>query len=400
MAKLNKNIFTVCVSENGSNRIYSAGRFFEVNEDKASIVNPTQLENTLAWALENFEVTSEGFHFFYDLNAKSIKHFVSTISEDFQNDILSKAVEAGDEIKNLNEQLATLSILKRQHALKNEEAAVNEANMMSSVIQNKIQELKKSAVYVKYTYVAEENKAYINNTQTVVDNFAETAFATGHIDYKNKPLLHAFEAAAKNFKNYKNVENLIEAIDDNIVTTTLRVENNAYVYRINRDTNISSFNQYSPVKAIEYVAENTGADLSFLFEDILEAKKDIKAKINARLEETYELIAFLKDQKNILADANKNIAEIKEADNLISLEIANFEKIARILESDELTKNDGYMDAIIAVEYEGIPKDSEIKVDALDYTTAAKDDMITIVANGKTSKVVKYHVNLEAKDSI
>jgi hypothetical protein len=58
------------------------------------------------------------------------------------------------------------------------------------------------------------------------------------------------------------------------------------------------------------------------------------------------------------------------------------------------------MDATLASEYDGAPKGSAVKVDALDYTSAAKDDMITVIVEDKPMKVVKRHVDLMVDDSI
>ena len=58
------------------------------------------------------------------------------------------------------------------------------------------------------------------------------------------------------------------------------------------------------------------------------------------------------------------------------------------------------MDATLGSEYEGAPKGTSVKVDALDYTSAAKDDMITVIVEDKPMKVVKRHIDLMVDDSI
>jgi hypothetical protein len=233
-----------------------------------------------------------------------------------------------------------------------------------------------------------------------MDNLAEQAFASGLIDYAHKVILERFEIAAKNFNKFATVENLVESIDGDTIISTFRINENAFVYKTNTKTTYSEFKELSPVAAIEYVVERTGDDLSFMFEDILEAKEQLKNRINLKIDETYELIAFLKDQRNILADANKNISEIKEADNLINDEIKRFEDIINILENDELTKNNGFMDAELIKDYEGASMGTLVKVDALDYTTSAKDDMVTVMLDGEPMKVMKRHLEISSKDTI
>ena len=400
MTALNKNVFTVCVNEESISRIYSAGRFFEVNENEVTLTNPTKLESTLAWVLENFTVTEAGIEFHYDIKANSIKHIVESISTDLQNDKLNESVEAHFELFELNERLVEVEALRKTHKLANNEVAVSEAVTIIEDLTKKIEELKKSATYVKYSYVAEENKVYVNNREVVLEGFADEAYATGYVNLKNKSILSAFEIAAKNFNSFSVVENLVEVKEGGVSYSTFRVGNKGYAFRNNTEAKLEEFNEFSPLATINYVAEKTGEDVSFMFEDVLQSSEDLKSRIDAKLEETYELIAFLKDQRNILAGANKNITEIKEADKLINDEIKKFETIASILENDELTKNDGYMDATLGSEYEGAPKGTSVKVDALDYTSAAKDDMITVIVEDKPMKVVKRHIDLMVDDSI
>ena len=402
MAKLNKKIFTICFENNGLKRVYSSKNFFDVTEGNVSLSSEIDnLEKNLAWALENFSVTEGGIEFYYDIKANSIKHIVESVSADFQTDKLNESVASHDTIEELNERLIEVEALRKSHKLLNNEAAVVEANNIISELTTKIQELKKSATYVKYSYVAEENKTYVNSRETVLDGFAEQAFAAGHVSYANKPILNAFEIAAKNFDKFAVAENLIEVNEGEILISTFRENDKAYVYRFNEGTKIKQFSEWSPITAIDYVAENTGEDLSFMFEDLLESKTQLKERIEERLEETYELISFLKSQKELFADANRNIAEIKEAEKLIDSEISHFEQVARILEDEELTKNDGFLDATIDGEYEGILNSDTVKVDAFDYTSASKDDMVTVVgSSGKPTKVKKRDISLDSKDSI
>ena len=400
MTALNKNVFTVCVNEDSISRVYSAGRFFELNENGVTLTNPTQLESTLAWVLENFTVTEAGIEFHYDIKANSIKHAVESISTDLQNDKLNESVEAHFELFELNERLIEVEALRKTHKLANNEVAVSEAVTIIEDLTKKIEELKKSATYVKYSYVAEENKVYVNNREVVLEGFADEAYATGYVNLKNKSILSAFEIAAKNFNSFSVVENLVEVKEGGVSYSTFRVRNKGYAFRNNTETRLEEFNEFSPIATINYVAEKTGEDVSFMFEDVLQSNEDLKSRIDAKLEETYELIAFLKDQRNILAGANKNITEIKEADRLINDEIKKFEAVVSILEDDELTKNDGYMDATLGSGYDGAPEGTSIKVDALDYTSAAKDDMITVIVEDKPMKVVKRHVDLMVDDSI
>jgi hypothetical protein len=56
-----------------------------------------------------------------------------------------------------------------------------------------------------------------------------------------------------------------------------------------------------------------------------------EAEIAGELKQYESMISFLKDQRNLLADADKSVEEIKEADTLINQEIKTWEdKIAEL----------------------------------------------------------------------
>jgi hypothetical protein len=404
MATVKKNIFTICFeSDENSKVVYTAGKFFNVTESGVSPMSTAYnpLLEDLAYSLKNFNVTEEGLSFYYDLKSKSIKKITEGIaSVELQQEKINESVESFNKLIELNEKLSEVESLRREHKLAGNEAAVSEAINIISEIQASIAKVKETATVTLYRYVAEENKVYVNNTETTLENFTEDMFAAGYINYADKAILKKFEAAANNFDKYSVAENLTEITEDSITVSTFRVNEKAFVYKNNVETTITEFKELSAVAAIDYISEKTGEDVSFMFEDVLQAKLELRSRLDAKIEETLGLIAFLKDQRNILAEANKNIPEIKEADKLISSEIANFETIISILENDKLTRNDGYTTATLRTEYEGVEAGTEVKVDALDYTTAGKDDIITIVSGDKTIKVEKRHVEISSKETI
>jgi len=404
MATVKKNIFTICFeSDENSKVVYTAGKFFNITESGVSPMSTAYnpLLEDLAYSLKNFNVTEEGLSFYYDLKSKSIKRITEGIaSAELQQEKMNESVESFNELIELNAKLSEVEALRKEHKLAGNEAAVSEAINIISEIKASIAKVKETATVTLYRYVAEENKVYVNNTETALENFTENMFAAGYINYADKAILKKFEAAANNFDKYSVAENLTEITEDSITVSTFRVNEKAFVYKNNVETTITEFKELSAVAAIDYISEKTGEDVSFMFEDVLQAKLELRSRLDAKIEETLGLIAFLKDQRNILAEANKNIPEIKEADKLISSEIANFETIISILENDELTRNDGYTTATLKTEYDGVAAGTEVKVDALDYTTAGKDDIITIVSGDKAIKVEKRHVEISSKETI
>lgn len=401
MTTVRKNIFTVCFeADNGSKVVYSAGRYFNINEGAVSPVKTNIFLDELAFAKNNFNLTEEGLSFYYDLRSKSIKGIVESVSSDFQQDLIDKSISAFNDLSDLNENLASLEELRKQHKLNGNEVAVAEAATLISTLNSKISEAKKEAKVVLFRYIAEENKFYVNNREISSENLVESVFASGMLDYANKSTLAKFKTAADNFDKFSVAENLIEIHEQNSVTSVLRTEKVANVYSANRATKLSTFETLSPLRAIDYIVEKFGEDISFMFEDLLESKEKLQERIEQQLEETRDIIAFLKDQRNVLADANKNIAEIKEADNLIRSEISKFESVISILEDDELSRNDGYTDGQLKNEYDSHQKGTEVKVDALDYTTSANDDMVTVMINGEPNKILKRDISISSTESI
>ena len=402
MEKLRKNIFTICFEANETSKIlYAAGTFFNVNEGNVSILtNPEDGLKALEYALGNFTVTNEGLHFYYNLSSKSIMRIVESTSIDINEDKKSKSLIAFNEIAELNEKLLDLKSLQNEYRSAGNIKALKEATMISSGIVSQITNLKKDANFVLYKYVAEENKVYMNNREVFLNNLTEDAFASGLIEYSDKAILETFTFVAKHFNKYNVAENLVEVTDGDIKIATIRVNEKAFVFRNNTSAKVTTLNEFSAPVTIDYVAENTGIDISFMFKDVLEGQISLKERINQRIEENYELISFLKDQRNILAESNKNIPEIKEADILINSEIKRLERNTNILESDKLTRNDGFINGVLLVDSEGIMKGTEVKVDALDYTTASEEDMVSIVNGEEILKVSKRSIEISPKETI
>lgn len=77
----------------------------------------------------------------------------------------------------------------------------------------------------------------------------------------------------------------------------MKTGTNVFVYRVNEDTTLGKFSKLLPDAAVDYVAEQTGTDVTFLVEDILEsftARREAKRNKVALM---HEMIGFLKDQK-------------------------------------------------------------------------------------------------------
>ena len=175
----------------------------------------------------------------------------------------------------------------------------------------------------------------------------------------------------------------------------MRADNNIYVCRINESTKLVKFQRMLADEAIDYVVEETGSDITFMVEDILESFKERKAERNAKVQTMHEMIAFLKDQKGRLDEADRNIPEIKQADVLLNSEITRIQEEISALEAESLLgRTDGYVTGVIKGDIEGIQKGAEIKVDAVEYTGAGKEDLLTVFLNDEPVRVEKFLVEL------
>ena len=101
----------------------------------------------------------------------------------------------------------------------------------------------------------------------------------------------------------------------------MKAENNAFVYKVNEDTKISKFSKLLADAAIEFVAEHTGADVTELYSEVLESLTERRAAKNETINLYNEMLSFLHDQKGRLAEADRNLPDIKSADNLLKTEI-------------------------------------------------------------------------------
>jgi len=181
----------------------------------------------------------------------------------------------------------------------------------------------------------------------------------------------------------------------------MKAENNAFVYRRNEDTKISQFKKLLADAAVEYVAEQTGADVTELYSEVLESLVERRAAKNEKINLYTEMLSFLHDQVGRLAEADRNLADIKAADQLLKSEVKRIsEVLADAQNEDILNIEDGYVSAELKAESDGIAKGTPMRVDALEYTNAGKDDILTVFIKDEPARVEKFKIALDSKDAI
>jgi hypothetical protein len=349
--------------------------------------------NALVKANEMFNITSEGISFYYDYNNKK------TISK-----IEESAMANFDKLVGLNEKIDFLNENIKSYKVAGKTLAVTEVENELKVLESLRSNVLTKSIVVKLSYNVSENKFYAGNVELAFSPsiaLAESMLAAAYIRYEDKALINLFEFASKNFNHYNVLEFISESKDGDVRVLAMRTESNVFVYKINESTKIDKFSKLLADAAIDYVAESTGADITPMVEDILESYKERRAAKSEKTQLMYEMIAFLKDQKGRLSEANRNLPDIKAADQLLNAEITRIsEELTELQNEDLLTKDDGYVDAEITVESEGLPKGSKVKVDALEFTGKGKSDILTVFVKDEPLRVEKNKLQISAEDSI
>lgn len=385
------------VMEHGHGFVFrAAGQNFKMTGNVIQEFNNITPEfNALVRANEIFTINESGIEFYYDWNSKTQ---ITKVDE--------SAVKNLESLLKLEEKLEVLKETRKEFALTNKELAIKEANNSIIELESKLDELKKKPLAIHFRYVAEERKFYMGAREIVDANVSEFgltehAFAMGAIKYQDKGLLNIFEFAGKNFDKFMRLEFLSESAEGNVKVLTMRTENNVFVYRVNESTKIAKFEKMLADVAIDYVAEQTGADISYMVEDILEAYQVKASERQNKIDMRYEMISFLKDQKGRLAEANKTIPAIKAADLLLDEEINRINGEIETLESeDNFTRKDGFVTATINSRVDEYAEGTEIKVDALDYTSAGKDDILTVFVNDAPIRVQKFRIAMPSTETV
>ena len=388
------NKVTSPVLESGQGHLFhTAGANFKITGSHIeSITETNDLFQTLVAANKVFDINETGVSFYYDYNNKQS---VTKIEEG--------SVKNFGQFLELNDKLDFLKNSAKDLRLAGERGnALSEVNKEIETTGMAIAESKEKSLVIEFRYVAESNKFFAGNIEITLGNeesLAERFFNIGYIKYADKSLLEAFQTAAENFGSFKVLDFVTESKSDNIVVSTMRAEKNAFVYRLNEETKISKFQKMLADAAIKFVAENTGVDISEQFADLLEESAKRTQMKNEKISILKEMLAFLYDQRGRLAEADRNLPDIKAADNLIETEITIVKADIANLE-ETLSIEDGYVNATTKGEVEGLPEGAELKVDAVEFNQAGKNDILTVFVEDKPFRVEKYKINIAGEDNL
>jgi hypothetical protein len=186
----------------------------------------------------------------------------------------------------------------------------------------------------KISYNLNENKYYVGKTEVATsDTLRNFLFAAGIIRIEESNIANSFSYLAENISKIISIDFVESIKEGDINIDVLRAGNNVYISRMNEANKIYKFFKANNANsALEYITEQTGINHLDLVADLLEGAAAESASVRAEILEKRDLIAFLKESKEKLANANRSIVEIKEANDLINGEISKFEAEIKELE--------------------------------------------------------------------
>ena len=391
---INKELTSPILEQGQGFLFHAAGANFKITGNHIEKVDENNdLFNSLVAANKSFEITNEGISFLYDYNRKQIL-----------NKVEEGAVEAFDTLSELNETASFLEGKAKELKLAGKKGdALTEVTKELDATQAKIEEAKSSPIAINFRYNKESGKFFAGNIEVTMgseERLSERFFNVGYIKYQDKAVLEMFQLASENFDTFKVLDFLTESKSGQVTVLAMRAENRVYTYRVNEDTKLDKFQQLLADAAVEYVATETGADITEQFSDLLEAAASISRVKDDKINLYKEMLSFLFDQRGRLAEADRTLTGIKAADNLIETEIKKIQSDLKVLEEEQLGIEDGYVNASLKGEVDGLPEDAQVKVDAVEFNQAGKNDILTVFVENRPFRVEKYKINISQEDNV
>jgi hypothetical protein len=186
----------------------------------------------------------------------------------------------------------------------------------------------------KFIFNLKENNFSINES-VISNSFSEHVLRSGAVRYNDVNKANLFESLPTMLENFVNLDFAAQFEGNNNIVNVFKLEENVFVARLNTANKISNFFKADNAnQAVEYVNEKTGKSALAFLSELVEGQAAEIAKIEETIGQYESMISFLKDQRGLLAEADKSIEQIKAADNLISEEIKVWEsKIAQLNEA-------------------------------------------------------------------
>jgi len=267
------------------------------------------------------------------------------------------------------------------------------------------------------------------NNKSLEYNITEGTLTMGKVDMTNYSIIELKEALlATNFSGYRNqwqndkICKFFESVDllaemDNFTTiqnpefldvflTMIGVSEGIYINKVNPGMNLNEMSKINTAtETVEIVKEFINFDVSPILSERLIAEDNEKAIEENKRKDLTDSISFLEEKKSEVEAAIKKLGEteeLTEALNLLEEELKGKEKeLADSYISEKKTKddylNDGYVEASMKVNSQGLKKRQEVLVSAEEYASLGDDDMLSVIVPKNGKSVVMPKGDLEVK---
>lgn len=266
--------------------------------------------------------------------------------------------------------------------------------------------------------------------KTLEYNLTEGTLKLGNVDLSNSSIIEVKEALmANNFFGYRNqwkIDNVckfFESVDllaemdnftnitstefTNLFLTLIGVQEGIYVNKVNSAMHLNEMVLVpSATETVKLVKEFINYDASPILSERLIAENDEAAKVEKERSEISDKISFLEEKKAKVKEAIDKLGEteeLTEAMNLLNEEIAKFEK--SLQETYSVTEkksrkeylDDGFVEAEVNKNGNGLKRGQEVYVSAEDYTSLGDDDQLECIdyKTGKTTICPKGQLNVK-----
>tara|TARA_Y100000389_G_scaffold155189_1_gene155793 strand:- start:269 stop:835 length:567 start_codon:yes stop_codon:yes gene_type:complete len=184
------------------------------------------------------------------------------------------------------------------------------------------------------------------------------------------------------------------------------VSEGIYINKVNPGMNLNEMSKINTAtETVEIVKEFINFDVSPILSERLIAEDNEKAIEENKRKDLTDSISFLEEKKSEVEAAIKKLGEteeLTEALNLLEEELKGKEKeLADSYISEKKTKddylNDGYVEASMKVNSQGLKKRQEVLVSAEEYASLGDDDMLSVIVPKNGKSVVMPKGDLEVK---
>jgi hypothetical protein len=176
----------------------------------------------------------------------------------------------------------------------------------------------------KFTYSLTENT--FSEGDVVIENFTKHVLSAGLVRYENRATANLFESLPAMIDNFVSLDFAATFEGKNNIVNLFKIEEKVYVSRFNTSNKIAKFFEATNANAaVDFVTEQTGLSAATFLNELVTGQAQEIAQNEATIKSYQDMVAFLKDQRGLLAEADKSIPEIKAADSLINEEITTWE---------------------------------------------------------------------------